>query len=422
MTRKIIGLTRNSFENGFEIKYVLLGLTNAIGFRAIGLVIVAEILIILQLIAYLFSKRQAMDYVQKTITNRIIIFGIIWLTTQVFTDFYRESAKVDTAKSISQIFVLTVIVLALLNCYQNEEKKFVSYLYGYSLSYGLVFLQALSSGTAGDWWKFYFGPSFSLLSLIFIGSMKISSMFKFFLVSILGFFSIVLGSRSLGMILVITSIGFLNFSSSRSILRSLVFFLLFFLLANTANNLIRDASLTGKFGRDQQIKAEQQYSTGPILFVARSELTYEWASIVESPIFGLGSNPSPSLEVLINTYDFESKYGIISKNTAAYQSLTETGKTPQHSIFFGAWLEGGLTSIILLLYLFFQMLKWNSVNIIRTSKSKLSLLARYLHINFLWAFFFSPLGAGSRMNLAVTVGVCFFVYSTNISKDSLNVK
>lgn len=412
---------KNSSENGFNIKYALLGLTNAIGFRAIGLVIVAEILIFLQLIAYLFSKRQAMDNVQKTITNRVIFFGTIWLSAQVFTDFYRESARIDTVKSISQIFVLTVLILALLNCYQNREKALISYLYGYSLSYGLVFLQAITSGTAGDWWKFYFGPSLSLLFLIFIGSLKKSSMLKFFLVSLLGFFSIVLGSRSLGMILILTSIGFLNFRSSRSVLRSVVFLFLCLLLANTVNNLIRDASLTGKFGRYQQIKAEQQYSSGPILFVARSELTYELASIVESPIFGLGSNPSPSLEALINTYDFESKYGIISRNTAAYQSLSTTGKTPQHSIFFGAWLEGGLPSIILLLYLFFQMVKWNSVNIIRVSRSKLSLLAKYLHINFLWAFFFSPLGAGSRMNLAVTVGVCFFVYNTNISKDSLNV-
>ena len=422
MTRKIRELTGISFGHSVNVKYVLLGLSNAIAFRLIGLLIIAEMLIVVQLMAYFLSKRQPLNHEQKIITSRILFFGIIWFTTQLFTDFYRESAGFDTVKSLSQIFVLTVIILALLNCYQDEEKKFVSYLYGYSLSYGLVFLQALSSGTAGDWWKFYFGPSFSLLFLIFIGSMKKSSMLKFFLVSLLGFFSIVLGSRSLGMILVITSIGFLNFSSSRSILRSLVFFFLFFLLANTANNLIRDASLNGKFGRDQQIKAEQQYSTGPILFVARSELTYQWASIVESPIFGLGSNPSPSVEVLINTYDLESKYGIISKNTAAYQSLTKTGKTPQHSIFFGAWLEGGLISIILLLYLFFQMLKWNSVNIMRTSKSKLSLLASYLHINFLWAFFFSPLGAGSRMNLAVTVGVCFFVYRTNLSKDSLNVE
>jgi hypothetical protein len=359
--------------------------------------------------------------VQKTITNRVIFFGTIWLSAQVFTDFYRESARIDTVKSISQIFVLTVLILALLNCYQNREKALISYLYGYSLSYGLVFLQAITSGTAGDWWKFYFGPSLSLLFLIFIGSLKKSSMLKFFLVSLLGFFSIVLGSRSLGMILILTSIGFLNFRSSRSVLRSMVFLFLCLLLANTVNNLIRDASLTGKFGRYQQIKAEQQYSSGPILFVARSELTYELASIVESPIFGLGSNPSPSLEALINTYDFESKYGIVSRNTAAYQSLSTTGKTPQHSIFFGAWLEGGLPSIILLLYLFFQMMKWNSVNIIRVSRSKLSLLAKYLHINFLWAFFFSPLGAGSRMNLAVTVGVCFFVYNTNISKDSLNV-
>ena len=421
MTRKIRELTGISLGHSVNVKYVLLGLSNAIAFRLIGLLIIAEILIVVQLMAYFLSKRQPLNHEQKIITSRILFFGIIWFTTQLFTDFYRESAGIDTVKSLSQIFVLTGLILALITCFQNEEKRLVSYLYGYSLSYVLIFVESVISGTAGDWWKFYFGPSLSILFLIFIGRLKIGSKLKFCLVSFLGFFSIALGSRSLGLILIITAIGLLNYSSSRSILRSLIFILVFFLLANAGNNLIREASLTGKLGRAQQIKAQQQYSSGPIILVARSELTYQLASIVESPIFGFGSNPSPSREILINTYDIESKYGIISKNTAAYESLTKTGKTPQHSIIFGAWLEGGVIAIILLIYLFLQMLKWDSANRVRTSKSKLSLLARYLHINFLWAIFFSPLGAGSRMNLAITIGVCFLVYRTNLSKDSRDV-
>ena len=410
------------FMRSVNIKFALLGLSNAIAFRLIGLVIVAEILIILQLIAYFFSKRQPLNHEQKIMTNRILLFGIIWFATQVFTDFYRESAGIDTAKSLSQIFVITGLILAFINCYQIDEKRLVSYLYGYSVSYGLIYIQSVISETAGDWWKFYFGPSFSLLFLIFIGSLKIGSTLKFILVSFLGFFSIVLGSRSLGLILMITAVGFLNYSSSRNVLRSLIFVLIFFSLVNIGNNLIREASLSGKLGRTQQIKAEQQYFSGPILLVARSELTYQWVSIVESPIFGFGSNPTPSDQVLINTYDIESKYGINSKKTAAYESLTKTGKTPQHSIIFGAWLEGGVTSILLLVYLFLQMLKWNSANSIRTSQCKLSLLARFLHINFLWALFFSPLGAGSRMSLAVTIGVCFLVYRTNMSKGLRDVE
>ncbi len=408
----------NLLSRRINIKYLLLGLSNAISFNFIGLVIIAEIIICLQVIMFFAKGKKTQQNKESRMIRNILILGTIWFTTQLFTDLYQESEITDTLKSLSQIFVFTMLLTAMITHFQHKEYALHNYLIGFCLSNLLIFVGAWNTGNAQDWWKFYFGPTVSVLALVSIGSLRANSMVKFLAIISLAAISIFLGSRSLGVILILTSIGFLTFRSSRSIARSLIFIIVLLVLGNVFNSLIRDASLSGKFGVAQQVKAQQQYTNGPILLVARSELLYELASIRESSFWGKGSNPIPSANVLISTHDMETEFRINSKQTSAYENFTTTGRTPQHSMLFGAWLEGGVLSILLLSYLFILMVKWNIRNNIKGSTSKLSILARYFFINFIWAFFFSPLGAGSRMTIAVGFGICYFAYTENTRKES----
>ena len=401
----------------FEFSYFLLGLSNSISFHFIGLVIVAEIIICLLAIHKFLQVRSQMTNEEKRIIHFLFFFGALWFLTQFFTDIYLDATTSDTLKSLSQIFVLIFLLLFMFLHFQHNRIAFRSYLIGVSLSTMVIFLQSISSNKAGDWWKFYFGPSLSVLILLYLGHIRLRNEIKFILIFGLSLISFFLGSRSLGLILLFTAISFLDFFSTRGIGKSLCFLIALLLIGNFANSIFREASLSGRLGFAQQKKAQLQYQAGPIFLVARSEFLYQVASIKESPIFGSGSNPNLSANALITAFDLENKYGVITKKTSAYAELVKTGKTPQHSIFFGAWLEGGIFSIILLLYLFIMMIRWNFRNDVRTSSSNYSILSRYCFFNFCWAFFFSPLGAGSRMTFALGIGICYFAY-----KDSITVK
>ena len=409
---------KNLLSGRINIKFLLLGLSNAISFKFIGLVIIAEIIICLQVFVFFAKGKRTHNHKEYRMIRNILILGTIWFTTQLFTDLYQESEVNDTLKSLSQIFVFTMLLIAMITHFQHKENALHNYLIGFCLSTLIIFIEAWNAGNAGDWWKFYFGPTLSILALVLIGRLRASSMVKFLSVITLAAISIILGSRSLGVILILTSIGFLTFRSSRSIGRSLIYVLVLLFLGNIFNGLIRDASLSGQLGVAQQVKAQQQYTSGPILLVARSELLYEIASIRESSFLGQGSNPIPSASVLISTHDMETEFRINSKQTSAYENFTTTGRTPQHSMIFGAWLEGGVFSILLLSYLFALMVRWNTNNSPKSSTSRFSILARYFFINFIWAFFFSPLGAGSRMTIAVGFGICYFVYREHTRKES----
>lgn len=412
MTKKLKGK--------FSIRYIILGISNALAFHFVGLIIIAETLICILSIYEIVRIPKYANRKEQIMIKMILFLGVIWFVTQLFTDLYRQSTRSDMLKSLSQIFVFTLLVLAMLIHFQRKMNALRDYLIGVCFSTFIIFIDASASGTAGDWWKFYFGPALSILALMYIGNLKSKTQVKFSLVVGLSFISILLGSRSLGLILLLTAIGFLNFASSRGVGKSLVYLVILVILGNFLNNLVRDASLSGQLGLAQQLKAQQQYQSGPILLVARSELLYEISSIKVSPFFGLGSSPAPSAKVLVNTYDLETRFGINTKQTAAYADLIRTGRTPQHSVFFGAWVEGGLLSVLLLAYLFLMMLKWNARNNIRTSTSKYSVLSRYFFFNFVWAFFFSPLGAGSRMTLAIGFGVCFFAFRDNQIRETTN--
>lgn len=398
-------------------RYILLGIGNAIAFEFVGLIILAEILICLVAIYEIANIKKYSDREESKMIQKILIFGLFWFVTQLFTDFYQQSPRNETLKTLSQIFVFTCLVLAMLIHFQRKKDALNNYLIGVCVSTLIIYVEALLAGTAGDWWKFYFGPVSAVVGLLCIGVIRATTFVKFSLVLSLSFVSIVLGSRSLGLILLFTAIGFINLNSLQGFGKSLTYLILLLILGNFLNNLVRDASLSGQLGLAQQLKAQQQYQSGPILLVARSELLYEISSIQDSPIFGSGSNPSPSNSVLLSTYDLETKFGIATKQTSAYKVFLETGKTPQHSVIFGAWIEGGLFAVLLLTYLLILMIKWNAKNNIRTSTSEFCILSRYFFFNFLWAFFFSPLGAGSRMTLAIGFGICYFVYRENTARE-----
>jgi hypothetical protein len=165
--------------------------------------------------------------------------------------------------------------------------------------------------------------------------------------------------------------------------------------------LYQQLSIGGKLGISQQEKALQQFQSGPLLLFARSELLYEVGAIRENPLIGKGSNPILSQSLLINISQDQERFGLQGKETAAYESYLKTGRIPLHSMLFSSWVEAGILGMAFWLILLIFFLRY--FRVVVASKSRFSLLATYFLFSALWSLFFSPLGAGSRLFIALGV-------------------
>jgi hypothetical protein len=385
----------------------LIGFLNFISFNSVGQLILVEIfaflLFLIIKVLFMYKSKNRLD---KEI-RYIFILGILWLIGSMLSDYNAHSEKIDTAKSVAQVLVLLVLLYWVYTWLIEETDRLTFYIWGYSLSsLGRYFLMPAIFDHS-DPWKFVFGPNLTILFLLIIGRLKTPIYVKQSLIVVLVFLDLFLGSRSLAIITLLTLLtyrvkpfvkGRLVGTLSLLVVAMLSLYLFNFLYVSLAKS--------GELGRTQQIKYYQQSQAGPVALTGRSELLYELTAIGETRFLGLGSNPSITNDFLDKIAAEESRFGVRHNSTTAYLGYISDGKIPEHSMIFTAWLEGGVLAALFWFYLFSLVFRW----ILRfgTDSQPFGLLSKYLSINFFWALCFSPLGAGSRVILAFSLGIIFF--------------
>jgi len=207
-------------------------------------------------------------------------------------------------------------------------------------------------------------------------------------------------SRSLALLTILTT-SFVVYSKSNFSKHPFLFAILIISILTYGEKLFLQYSSTGVFGAAVQTKTVSQAQAGPLLLVGRSEFLYEATAIKSNWIFGSGSNPRLRTEVLNEVWKAESELGINSKSTAAFTQLGITERLPQHSMLLSAWVEGGILSVLVWLYIFKLFISW----FLRKSNqyTELEYVSKFMLVSMIWALLFSPLGTGSRLMLVLTI-------------------
>jgi O-antigen ligase len=251
-----------------------------------------------------------------------------------------------------------------------------------------------------DPWKFALGPAITGALFLFYkfgNPFRGTSLFLILLIVI----DVYLGSRSLALFtilaLVITSRK--DRIAKISLVRYLAGGLIFITLLFGVERIYYQLSTNGTFGISQQLKSLDQYKAGPVLLTGRSEFAFEVSAIIQNPLLGTGSSPGLTYEILNRAQEINSSLGVKTEFTNAYKSTLQDGKVPQHSMLFGAWVEGGILSFTFWAILFI----WTARRFIVMPKRlpPLGHFTTYAALSTLWAIVFSPLGAGSRMELVI---------------------
>lgn len=394
----------------------LLGLSNFIYFKSFGVIILLEAFAVIMLLARLlfnFGSPSQLNYLKDRNSKSLYILGIIWLLGQCISDILNESESLSSLKLISQIIVLLILMFWGLTWFQRSELRLFWFTLGYSISSIPNYFLTPNNYIIAEPWKFCFGPAVTILLLLWFSKSQIRLLMQLPALIPLLYFDILIGSRALALVTILSWTScFLNLGSYVKKTRLFLSVLSLALVAVLTSNVYHNLALSGNLGLNQQTKALQQFGSGPLILVARSELLFEVSKIRHNFLIGSGSNPNLTTDILNDVYKLNTRIGVDSQNTAAFIFAQKTGKVPQHSLLFSFWMFGGVSAAAFWLYLFYALSKWTIRN--RIEDSSYFYLSRFLYMSFVWNFFFSPLGAGQRVLLALTIAIIFHDRSTRL--------
>jgi len=397
-------LKLSKFEGRTRI-FFFLGLSSAIYWNVGVQIVFVEILAVIASFLAVFKNKESIAEVDSDTTWITRLFWV-WLFTQIIIDLYRNADSFESLKTFASIITLICLLYCAKLYFLHNSGNLTAFLLGYIVSCIPTFVFFPTEYSRSQPWKFCFG--FNITILVFW-------MLQKYHVRILGFIGINLvlvsidlytNSRSLAVLTILSALLMAysksNFSTNPFVLVVLVISMLIY-----GEKLFLHLTSSGIFGVDLQTKTVAQAQAGPILLVARSEFLYQANAIKSNWIFGSGSNATVGTEVLNEVWKTESELGINSKATAAFAQLGIAETLPQHSMLLTAWVEGGILSVLVWLYMFKLFFSWLLRQ--RNQSSEFEYVLKFMLVSMLWALLFSPLGTGTRLTLVLTIiiGVVF---------------
>ncbi|MDV8077555.1 hypothetical protein R4P47_13385 [Rhodococcus sp. IEGM 1370] len=311
---------------------------------------------------------------------------------------------------------LAVLIAALLKKYGLARLSELSIGLALGVIAGVFTSPTLSQNQ--DSWKFGFGVSLALFSVIIVDRLlRRKKLFWALLAGLaVSVVNIYMGSRSLavfGAISIIFAVVTFSYQQEgiadrikqsmhriklgrialAAALAGLAVFTLVKLLAGGAFGEIAQRKLTNQSG-----------DLGPLIG-ARKEIVPLLFSIKESPLAGWGPAPSPppSVRNQAALWFVEHRYEL---QPFEIESLFKVPTLSLHSVVLGLFATAGIFAIPLVLC-FASGLYRSLVEALRLQSS----VAFYLSLTGIWAFFFSPLGDTTRIQLAIPLALGLVVTS-----------
>lgn len=371
-------------------------------------IILIEILAVVISFASLFnSRKQSLATTNQNYLKFVDLFCLLSLSHQWLTDSINNVVVFETLKSNAQVLVLWALLRIAVIFMQQDVMRFIYYVVGLLISIIFQFFLSPTIYMSANPWKFAVGPVST--SFVLILSTRVRR--KAFLLmggAVLIILDSLLGARSLALFTLLTLI--LTSTKVRGIRKSISKFVLVTMSIIALLFIVERAyfllSTKGLLGINQQTKALNQYAAGPILFTARSEIAFELAAIKLNPMIGIGSSPQLNYELLNEAHIINSKLGVETHLTSAYIQSLRTGAFPEHSMILAAWIEIGLIAFLLWVMILLWVIK-RIYDVISNPTHPIDYYTMFMGISTLWAILFSPLGADSRMQLAVGLTTLF---------------
>jgi hypothetical protein len=404
----------------------LLGLGTALYINLIGQLYVSELCL---LIAFPFLVIKGERLLSNNWIKRIIIFGYLWLLSQIITDLVRSTPIDNLARGIASIIVFIIGFLSLWMIISKDILNLKIYILGVCVGGFLQTIYQPNPYFAAEPWKFGYGPIVILLILLVSISLKSKLIIKYHIPALLligvGSFSFYNNSRSIGLFALLTGFSVLiasaiNRYKVRKIKKGYINILLLFLILGVLifgiSKFYELAADNGWLGAT--VKQKYEIQSGGIFGVlvgGRAEIFSAIHAIIDSPIIGHGSWADDA-KYRVYLYDVIN-YGY---NTPIYEitnQIQQSDLIPTHSHLFQNWVWAGILGALFWILILVLVIRSLIANIYATNP--LSILVIYYSFASIWDIFFSPFGSVMRMEWALRLVV--FILSIFYLNNSVNV-
>jgi hypothetical protein len=396
---------------------VVAALLVAVQITVVGHLFLTELVLLLSLPFLLAREHTHVDRPMKL----ILACGLLWLASQILTDFVRHTAFHDLARGWARAFFTTSSLLALDLIFRNRRRRLV--LFGAGLSVGLLLGYAISPTALQrtDPWKFGLGFPITL-ALVLVATRTRVQRFALLPSGILcaaAFLNLALGFRSLGGICFVAAgyVAFQAYSLRKahgpprlSVGRIALVSALTLLLGVGFLRGYEYAAGHGLLGQAAKAKYALQ-SSGKYKLIApfaadRPTFYIGIKAIEASPLIGHGSwanNPKYTNEALA---DLKRDGYTVDPNLI--NQLDQESRIPAHSYLLEAWVDGGvLGGIFWFVILGLVAAVFLTLYGIR---EELSPLIAFLMMYLTWSIFLSPYGSDQRIIATYSILVMLYAW------------
>jgi hypothetical protein len=339
----------------------------------------------------------------EPLPRTVIILGLVWLAGQIFTDLVRETPFQDWSRGWAKITFLILNFSSIYLLINQDARRIVLFFLGSAMGSSLDYFVSPTILMLTDPWKFGAGALFSALLILFVQWRVIARfpILPVLMISALGLFSIYMGSRGSGGLLILSAIYLYvhskpelqhwlkRFSIGRMV--TLVVITSFSIWGILATYSI--AASSGWLGEAAKKKYHKQSGKYGILLGGRAEILVSSQAIKDSPIIGHGS--------WAKDIEYRKLYLELKKQLGYYvgdfQYLLQKSKLiPSHSHLFGAWVEAGILGALFWVWVFYLVFR-SLFGLFRVEHYLLPLFV-IKAIGAAWTILFSPFGAEGRLS------------------------
>lgn len=339
------------------------------------------------------------------ISHVAVVLGGLWLFGLIFTDIYRGTSFHDYSRGWANVAFFLVDFAGLSLLVDGRWRRVMLFAAGLALGEALQFFLTPSLFAAGDPWKFGYGSSVTLASVLFAASIRRRPLVATGILIALGVINLKMGFRSLGGICFLTALMVVLAARSghlirfdRRPLRTMAALVASVLVGLVVVSAYEYAARNGVLGGKAEQKYSAQHGNLGIVVGGRPEILASALAIRDSPLIGHGSwAKDPTYAAALQQKLFQAGYPISQREVSS-------GLIPTGSYLFGAWVDGGVLGAV---FWAWTLVITSSVllRIHRLADSGRVALVAFLGFSFLWAVFFSPFGAEARIAAAFSLVV-----------------
>jgi len=364
--------------------------------HTVGQLYVSELMLVA---ALPFLLHQAHIAGRRRIPQVPLLLGTIWLVAQIWTDIYRGSAFIDYSRGWANIAFLLANFAALYLLIGNDPRRMRLFAWGIVVGLLAEFYLRPTPYAISDPWKFGVALPLTLGVVLLATTRRVYSL-PFVPPALIAFIAVVnlqQGYRSLAGICAVAS-GFAFFSAFGhrrahrigvpSVAKTIALCACCALAAFGFTKLYARAANDGLLGRAAQTKYESQAGALGVIVGGRPEILASLDAIKDSPLIGHGSWAKDPKYAALMIAELE-RYGY-QVIPYAYGDLI-----PEHSHLLGAWVDAGVFGT----FLWFWALGLGVAVLSRLYllRNRMTPLAAFVGLLFVWDILFSPFGAERRL-------------------------